>query len=572
MKKNSLKEKIAITVMSLTMAMTSFGSLSVYAAEDIALEDAILSTQEQEASEEEKKAEAEVEAQAESEGEAPAEGELNEETFTQLVSQIEEVGNSYKKGDKVPEDDVITAVDAVYQAAIVMKDSGAVTKVNKRTSNVEITFANGQIYTWEAGNEPSEEAIEKQKENEGKVLQEVTEQPIQSNEEKTRWEPQDSENKTQKFLTPVPSTTTRYEIFYTAGTEIPTVTFTSATGKYTLTAGQDVVTDGENGFKFITRSTMVIDGHDDFRFMTIYISGTDDPGKWVMEVTAPSSVIEVIAVSSAVPDDWETVNSDVVTKPYGIVFWYVDSKRSQYRETPVALVNELMSAKTSQAPVDKITKTDPEEPDYTNAYIAVTAIAILLVIAFTVFLLVRSNKKKTAVYRAKREAIVKKENAKVAKKKSKQNDELDDFLDDFSDEYIDDGDMSDYLNVDDTDGNDGVFTEEDMGVMTDDDAEYEASLRAKEKMNDNIAPAPWMETESVVPVKYESKPPVQKNNVSEEVPVQQKTQNDFTPVSEPAPIGPSFVSELTPASAAATSETVPAWLSGISDDDGGDFF
>lgn len=581
--KLNMKKRVALAVMTASLAVTMVGAPLAYASEgDVALEDAITAAaleNDADVATEEENAVVEESAQ---------EGELTEEDVEGFVAKIDEAGNSYKQGDKVPEDDVITAVDAVYQLALELKNQGVVTKVNKRTSNVEVTFTNGQVYTWEAGNEPSETALEEQKEKEGKILQPVSEAPIQSTEEQTRWEPLDSENKTQQFLTPVPSTTTRYEIFYTAGTEIPTVKFTSATGKYNLVAGQDVVTDGEKAFKFITRTNMTIDGHDDFRFMTIYIDNTDDPGKWLMEVTAPSSVVEVVAVASAVPDDWESVNSDSVTKPYGIIFWYVDSKRSQYRDTPVSIINELISAKASSAAVDNIQKTDPEEPDYSKAYALVTILIILAVIGVSVLLLMKANKKKTAAYRAKREAIVKKENAKVMKKKSKENDELDDFLDDFSDEYIDDSDMSGYLNVDDTENDDDIFTEDD-GIYTseDDSAEYEASVRAKEKMNDEAVSAPWMETEPIKPsnikaVKNEPNFAVQKTESVDEINNNEKNavQNfaetetpSFVPVKEKVPREKAPVPAPVEVKAPVTNnEPAPAWLAGSSDEDDGLFF
>lgn len=491
--------------------------------------------------------------------EAP-EGELTEEAIDGYVSRIEELGNTYKQGDKVPADSVIEAVDAVYNLAVEMKNLGIIKVANKRSSNVEFIFINDYSYTWDAGNEPSEDSLLEAEEKK-KTLQQVQEAPEPSKEESTRWSPSDQNNKTQKFMIMVPSSTVRYEIFYSAGTEIPNITFVSTTAKYNLVAGQDIRPNGDDTFTFITKSNMTIEGHDDFRYMTVYISDNTDPGKWLMTVTAPSSVSEVIAVSSAVPDNWDTLSSDTITKPYGVIFWYIDEKKSKYRETPIATINELIQAKSSLQDVDKTQDTEIPEPDYTGVYILIAIIAVAVVIGLAVFFILRSRKKQAAEYRAKREEIVRKENDKVRKKKSKENDELDDYLDDFSDEYINDEDMEGYLNVDDSDDPDnGIFTEEDAGYMNRQDAEYEASLRAKEKMNDSKkVRAPW-EVEEPVAAKTEA--PVQKTvaDLYDKTPAQ--SEPDIYRTEQPSPV-PAFMEKHT--------EAAPSWLSDASDDSG-DFF
>ena len=580
---SGFKKKVMVAILTAMMTASAMSAPVVYAEEaDTSLEEVVAAANtldDAEAGFIEEKAEIGLE-----DGDV-VDGELTEAGVERMVEKIEEVGDSYKKGDAVPEDDVIRAVDAVYTFTLALKDEGIVTKVNKRTSNVEVTFANGQMYTWNAGNEPSEDALEEE-EARKRELQPVVNAPEPSKEEQTRWEPEDAQNKTQQFLTPVPSTTTRYEIFYSAGTEIPSVTFTSATGKYNLTAGQDVMSDTEAGFKFITRANMTIDGHDDMRFMTIYIDKTDDPGKWVMTVTAPSSTMEVIGVSSAVPEDWETTNSDVVTKPYGVIFWYVDAQRSKYRETPVALINELMNAKTSVSDVDKISDIEKPAPDYTKAYALVGILIFVLAVGVVAFFVISKGKKNVAQNRAKREAIVKKENAKVVKKKAKENDELDDILDDYSDEYIDDDDMSEYMDMEESDNS---------AVFTDDTFENTEDIKEEPVKNEpEIIEAPWLDTPQVKPqasevsvqnLNKEVSEPVQNNDnaedmlskalssaVSIEKPVVQEKPK--VKVVAPTPVAPTPVAPApTPiAQMPVKSESAPAWLATGTDDDSGDFF
>ncbi|MCR5669898.1 MAG: hypothetical protein K6G10_02745, partial [Butyrivibrio sp.] len=487
--------------------------------------------------------------QAEAASEASSDSGLTQEMVEEYVATLEEVGNEYKQGENVPEDDVIMAVDAVYTKAIEFKDQGIVKNVVKRTSDVEITFINDFLYTWFAGNEPSEASLKDQEEK--KVLQEEKQGQQLSQEESTRWSPADSKNKVQQFLIPVPSSTVRYEIFYTAGTELPQVTFTSTTEQYKLTAGVDQKEDGEDGFVFLTKQNLTLDEHDDFRYMTIYISNAKDPGKWLMTVNAPQSVTEVIAVSSAVPDNWETLNSDIITKPYGVIFWYIDSRTSKYREVPIATINDLIKSKSSLKPIDTVKDTTPEPVDYTSTYILLAVVGVVIVAALAAFLLIKANKKKDSEYRAKREAIVKKENEKLRKKKSQENDELDAYLDDYSDEYIDDEDMEGYLSMDDSGTDDEIFTDEFDMPMTEQDGEYEAAERAREKFNDDIpVKAPWME-EPKAPAFTSAQAPTVQKSVAE--------------INSPAPA----MAPISPAPSPAA--PLPAWMT-AENDDSDDFF
>ncbi len=256
----------------------------------------------------------------------------------ELVAQIESVGNEYMVGNKVPSDKVVDAVDAVYSKALELKESGYVENVVSRPSEVYVVFTNGSEYTWSAGNE----ALESEEEEQKTTLQPIEEAPETSDEEKTKWTPIDPQNKVQQFMITVPSQTVRYEIFYTAGTEAPKVSFQSTTGaEGELVSGNNV----ENGdFKFITKSGLTVKDHDDFRYMVIYISGTTDPGKWIMTVEAPQPVNEVICISSKVPENWDVQSTDVITRPYGVIFWYIDEKRSVYAEQPINTINMLMTA------------------------------------------------------------------------------------------------------------------------------------------------------------------------------------------------------------------------------------
>lgn len=421
----------------------------------------------------------------ETSAEASSETSVDEDIFAYL-EEIEAVGDSYKEDGEIPEDKVSEAVDAVHQKAIDLKNEGVVESAVRRTSSVYITFVGGYEYTWEAGAEPSEETGEL--EDKKQTLQSSSGSSESSTEETTRWSPEDPDNKTQQFLIAVPTGTVRYEFIYSAGSETPSISFLSTTAKTgeEYIAGNDVKNDGEDGFKFVTKTGLTIDGHDDFRYMVVYISNTDDPGRWTMTVSVPSAMTEVIAVSSEVPEDWENLSSDTITKPYGVIFWYIDATRSKYKDTPIATINELISAKTSLSNNDLIKSTEPveEEINYVVLFTMLGIFVAIIVAVVVTLIILKRKKKNNEEYRSKREAIVRKENDKVRRKKASENDELDEMLNDYSDEYIDDDDLSAYMTVDDTEENDeSIFTEEndDTGVY---EGEYQSAQRVKEMLND----------------------------------------------------------------------------------------
>lgn len=547
-----MKNSFLIRILAMTTAFSLMGStpIMVYAQEETQAEAAVETTTEEAAEESTQESAAE---------EGAVEG-GEEFDVTKYVEEIEEIGNAYRVGTKVPEESVAEALDAVQKKAIELKNQDIVTEIVPRDSNILIKFINGYEYTWEAGSEPSEGSEDEEKQ-EMRVLQPASETPEQSSEENTRWVPVDEQNKIQQFAVAVPSSTVRYEIFYTAGSEPPKVAFQTTTaqeGEY-LMAGTDIKEDGEDGFKFITKTGLTIEGHDDFRYMVIYISNTKDPGLWTMTVSAPVNMTEVIGVSSAVPDGWEDLVSDTITKPYGVIFWYVDAKKSQYREQPIATINELITAESGASPVDKM-KTTVEEPvDYTPVYIFIGVIAFIVIVVIVVILIVKRKKKNKAAYIAKREAIVRKENEKVRKKKSGENDELDDILDGYSDEYIDD-DVDDYIDVDDSSADDpDLFTDDpdDNGFY--EGNSYESAQRVRDKFSDDSQTMQRAEkaVESI-PAFLNESGPVQKTAPSENA-ATGNAQEDI----------PAFLKNT--GVSAENNTDVPAWMSNRSQNSG-DFF
>ena len=155
MKKNSKVVNAIYSAVCAALIMSAPVSYPVYAADmseavsAAAAAEQALSEEEQASDagstkEEEKKTEGESPKEEKTESaelEAP-EGELTEEVIDGYVSRIEELGNTYKQGDKVPADNVIEAVDAVYNLAVEMKNLGIIKVANKRSSNVEFIFIN----------------------------------------------------------------------------------------------------------------------------------------------------------------------------------------------------------------------------------------------------------------------------------------------------------------------------------------------------------------------------------------------------------------------------------------------
>lgn len=248
-----------------------------------------------------------------------------------------------------------------------------------------------------------------------------------------QWKPTTTTNRTGEFTLQVSSGITRLEVFYTASTQIPTLTFTSTSGIYTYTSGKDEKT--ENGFKFITRKGLMT-SNDNIRYMTIYIANTTDPGRWKLKIDVPDSLTEIACITTKVPDGWEGTTGDMLCQGTGVVFYYVDSVKSELKDDPMGSFNKLWAA-TEQLGANDTIEEAPEEVKDNSGMVKFIASMIILLALLSLISAMKARKKQNEKYRQKRQNIVKKENSKFKKQKSKESNELDQILSKYDADYED---------------------------------------------------------------------------------------------------------------------------------------
>ena len=276
------------------------------------------------------------------------------------------------------------------------------------------------------------------------IIQKASGSQSLSLEEARQWKPETQTSRQKEFIVNITSGTNRIEVFYTAGKNTPRLQFTSTSGKNVYVSQKDEMSK-DNNFKFITRANLPVEGFDNMRYMVIYISNTSDPGKWHLKVTLPDDLTEIACVTTEVPEGWENFNSDMRCLANDLWFWYCDSSKSEYKDDPIGAFNKMWAPNKKLADVDNLVAEEPEPEDNTTKIILLTFALFLTIAAVIGIMIYMRYKNADKQLKLKREKIVERENQKVKRKKSRENDELDKILDDFSSDYIDDDEYLDYF-------------------------------------------------------------------------------------------------------------------------------
>lgn len=295
------------------------------------------------------------------------------------------------------------------------------------------------------------------------------------------FEPDEVMGRYRDFSVNVSPELTRFEIFYTASVT-PAVTLTPATNKST----KYVLLDNleyrfpDSPFEIITKPNIRVEGYDDIRYMVIYIKYTSDPGKWNLHVDFPDDTTEFVlckTINNDWPEDWEELRSDVKTDVQ-VLSWYIDPT-SHYADNIIENINGMISRDYTLADVDTMISEEPVKENNLEKILLLGIILFFIVAAVVGIMIFMSRKKKEEELRQKRANIVAKANAKVRKKKAKEEDELEKVLDDFSDEYIDEDEFSDYF--DSTPSEDDEFKEEDVSISLNELGIEKEAIKSPEK-------------------------------------------------------------------------------------------
>lgn len=224
--------------------------------------------------------------------------------------------------------------------------------------------------------------------------------------------------------------TVKLEVFYTAGSIMPSITFTDAGGNE-YKAGSNFET------MFITRSGLSVDGYPGVQYMVIYINQPTYPGTWNCDIIVdPDETTEFAMVSANVDANWATLATEYKTRYEALLLLGYNSERSLYNNdsTFLSYVNEIIEAEEAPTTMEVAPEKVEEEPDYTGLYIAFA----IFVIAAIVVITVKTVKKNNLAEEERRKALTEKLNEKYLAKKAKENRVLDKMLRSHNDEYSDD--------------------------------------------------------------------------------------------------------------------------------------
>lgn len=362
-------------------------------------------------------------------------------------------------------------------------------------------------------------------------------------------------DRSKSFQIFVDSDITRLEIFYTAS-HTPGMEFVTAMdgNKYDLSSDHEFP---DSNFKII-RKVINVKGYDDIRCMVVYIVNTTDPGKWTLNVKFPDDTTDFVlckSVKNDIPENWYELTGEVKTV-VDVLAWYTDLAKSRYKDDPIGSINGMISRDMDLAPVDSYTVMEPIPVDNTEKYVTLGIIGAIIVMIIVGVMFFLSNKKKEEEERQRRLNIVAKENAKVRKKKAKEEDELEKVLDNFSDEYVDDDEFSDYFSSTEDDD----IAEENVSISA-------SQLGISTPQNQNIGQNPVQN-----PSWVQNNAPGQGAYPNANFSVHQNYAPQYGKYNQAPPFG----GNTQPASNNATEKpvnTLPAWAqSGNSNNSGGSFF
>lgn len=163
---------------------------------------------------------------------------------------------------------------------------------------------------------------------------------------------------------------------------------------------------------------------------------------WEFKMNMEDGLSECFVAQSKVPTNWETPYDAVITEPITLIQYFIDSNTSTF--TSMDDVNTLLNTQVQADAVDDSTfdgEVIEEKKNDPVITLLVSLMGIVVVaIGITFYLLKKESAKKEAV---RSEKYVARENAKVKKKKNRENDELSELVSSYDEEYTDEDDFED---------------------------------------------------------------------------------------------------------------------------------
>lgn len=368
--------------------------------------------------------------------------EATQEDQIEQVDKIEEVTAESEENSEEATTEESTEENSEEPTEETSEEGSDYSMEDEESSSEENTEENSEE-TEENGDEQTEEPEEVEEPKEENPYEKPEEE--KSEVERLRWDISEGMPRTKTFNIPVPSHTIRMEFFYSAKAPAPIYNFRSTYGSvYGSNNTKDRFTDGD--FTFLKRVGLPVNDYSDMRYDVVYISNPPDTGKWELTIILDEDETEFFALSSAVPENWETMRTDYKTAPIEILTWAIDSTVSSYKASDITQI----VARENPPAGDNIqaVPAPTEEPFFTPIRIAVFALIITVaIVAFLIFKVNKDTKEKAETIQRKR---IEKANTKFSQLKKNEDDSLEEYMNSFSDDYTDDEvDIENYFSSND---------------------------------------------------------------------------------------------------------------------------
>lgn len=232
---------------------------------------------------------------------------------------------------------------------------------------------------------------------------------------------------------------TRYEFFYADAEAEPVITFTSPSGQiYTVQDGSQTNAEGD---VLLCRTGNTIIDSNDVRYDVVYIASTSEPGSWVLSMTLQQNTKVFVALTAALPEDYESLTQEYRTEPDEPFLWYDGtSDGSYYNRIPTFIAAENSGDLSDPAVYTAQEEAAQQQQQAQQSMITLAVLFGILMVIIISVLVYMSKKSQKNMHRKAKQKALSSVSKKVREQKNKADNDLADYLNKFNDEYSDDAD------------------------------------------------------------------------------------------------------------------------------------
>ena len=171
------------------------------------------------------------------------------------------------------------------------------------------------------------------------------------------------------------------------------------------------------------------------------LSKSKDTQRFNIEIKRRENLKECFVVKSAVPSNWQSLGTPVITEPEEFLLGFIDSALSEYTtDDIVPIISQTTDIEQTTQEFEAKEPVSEEDKDPLESILKLMILVVMVAIILTSVALVKNKRKQE---KERSETFVKKANEKSKNKKAKDNNDLMEFMDSYSDDYSDDEDIDD---------------------------------------------------------------------------------------------------------------------------------